>query len=106
MLERPSKGDLYDDINININNNNNFKKNLLNDKILNNNKYILRINSEATLKIYFKENSSFPDIKFPSMSEKNTSNIFLFFYSEKFFIFFVKSIFSIINYSSNELSLT
>ena len=105
MLERPSKGDLYDDINININNNN-FKKNLLNDKILNNNKYILRINSEATLKIYFKENSSFPDIKFPSMSEKNTSNIFLFFYSEKFFIFFVKSIFSIINYSSNELSLT
>ena len=102
MLERPSKGDLYDDININ---DNNFKKNLLNDKNINN-KYISRINSDETIMTYFKENSFFPEIKFPSMGDKSTSNIFLFFFSEKFFIYLIKSIFSIINFSSNELSLT
>ena len=81
------------------------KKNLLNDKNINN-KYISRINSDETIMTYFKENSFFPEIKFPSMGDKSTSNIFLFFFSEKFFIYLIKSIFSIINFSSNELSLT
>ena len=107
MLERPSKGNLYDDININtkINNDNNIKMNLLNNNN-NNNKYISRIDSDSTIKIYFKENLYFPEIKFPSMSDKKTANIYLFFFSENFFIYLIKSIFSIINFSSSELSLS
>ena len=114
MLERPSQGNLYDELCINNNkirdNDNNFKKNFLNDNkyISNNinNKYISKISSDATIKMYFKENLFFPEIKFPSMNDKKVLNINLFFFSEKFFIYFVKSIFSLINFSSNETSFT
>ena len=117
MLERPSKGNIYDEFNINnkINDDNNFKKSFLNDcKYINtagnvnnaNNKFISRINSEATIKIYFKENSYFPEIKFPSMNDKKSSNINLFFFSDKFFIYLIKSIFSLINFSSGETAFT
>jgi len=75
MLERPSQGNLYDELYLNNNkeDNNNFKKNL---------------------------------IKFPSMNDKKLLNINLFFSREKFFIYFVKSIFSLINYLSNKSSFT
>lgn len=114
MLERPSQGNLYDELCINNNkikdSDNNFKKNFLNDNkyISNNinNKYISKISSDATIKMYFKENLFFPEIKFPSMNDKKVLNINLFFFSEKFFIYFVKSIFSLINFSSNENSFT
>ena len=121
MLERPSKGNIYDELYLNNNksneDNNYFKKNLLNDNkctntsgnninMDNNNKYISRINSDITIKIYFKENSFFPEIKFPSMNDKKVSNISLFFFSEKFFIYLIKSIFSLINYSSGETTFT
>ena len=71
-----------------------------------NNKYIFRIDYDATLKTYFFENSFFSEIKFPNMNDKNKENIQHFFSGEMFFIYFIKSIFSIINFSSNELSLT
>jgi hypothetical protein len=74
------------------NNNNKIIKNPkniieLNDKNINN-KYISRINSEETIMTYFKENSFFPEIKFPSMGDKSTSNIFLFFFQRKIFYIF------------------
>ena len=111
LLERPSKCIAYDELNLNdkITDNNNYLKN----KILNdyksshmNNKYIFRIDYDATLKTYFFENSFFSEIKFPNMNDKNKENIQHFFSGEMFFIYFIKSIFSIINFSSNELSLT
>jgi len=114
MLERPSQGNLYDELYLNNNkdSDNNLKKNFINDnKYINtnnniSNKFFSKISSDATIKMYFKENLYFPEIKFPSMNDKKVLNINLFFFSEKFFIYFVKSIFSLINYSSNESSFT
>ena len=116
MLERLSKGNLYDDLN-NENNNNNFKKGVLNDnRYINtsgninsnnyNNSYISKINPEMTIKMYFIENSYFPEIIFPSMNEKKLSDINSFFFGPKFFIYLIKSIFSLINYSSSETTFT
>ena len=133
MLERPSKvTNMYDEFtNINEENNNSLninttvysnnmnniltKKNSVNVhnnrniNILNNNmnlKIIPAINKEYTLETYFKENSTFPEIIFPSMSDKKYSYTSSFFLSERFFIYFIKAIFAIINYSTDDLSYT
>ena len=82
----------------NTNSNNLDNKNNLN--------IIPTINSEWTFDIYFKENSTFPDIMFPSMSDKKQTYISSFFNSEKFFIYFIKTLFAIINYSQDELAYT
>ena len=136
MLERPSKANnVYDEFcNVNEENNNSInintpiysnnlnnilsKKNSMNNhfnsynnnsNILNNNlnsKIIPTINPEWTFDIYFKENSTYANIIFPSMSDKKTAYINSFFLTEKFFIFFTKTLFALINYSENELTYT
>ena len=117
MLERPSKGNLYDDLYLNINSknneDNNLKKSFINDNKyisttsnISNSKYISKISSDATINIYSIENSFFPEIIFPSMNEKNSANINFFFSSYKFFIYLIKSIFSLINFSSGETSFS
>ena len=120
LVERLSKCNLYDDTNLKnneeningLNNNRGIKKNSIFDNNNNcvdiNNKFLYRINHEANMKIYFKENLYFPEIKFPPMSDKKSSsaNSYIFFTSEKFFIYFIKSIFSLINFSVNESSFT
>ena len=81
-----------------------------NSNILSNNnfnsKIIPTINPEWTFDIYFKENSTYPNIIFPSMSDKKTAQINAFFLTEKFFIYFIKTLFAIINYSQNDLTYT
>ena len=135
MMERPSKAnEIYDEfynanednntsgintpIYSNISNNILSKNNAINphnshvnshiniNNSNNNCKIIPMINPEYTFDIYFRENSTFPDIIFPSMSDKRLSYINSFFSSEKFFIYLVKAIFSLINYSQNELTYT
>ena len=73
---------------------------------ISNSKYISKISSDATINIYSIENSFFPEIIFPSMNEKNSANINFFFSSYKFFIYLIKSIFSLINFSSGETSFS
>ena len=74
---------------------------------MNNNLNIIpMINPEWTFDIYFKENSTFPDVIFPSMSDKKPTYSNYFFVSEKFFVYFIKALFGIINYSMNDLSYT
>ena len=135
MLERPSKvNNVYDEFcNVNdenntvgintpiysnsisnilnknnsINNHNSPVNNHINLTNLNSNcKIIPMINPECTFDVYFRENSTFPDIIFPSINDKNTGYINSFLASEKFFIYLVKAIFAIINYSQNELTYT
>ena len=72
----------------------------------NNANTISSINSGYTFDKYFKENSTFPNVIFPSMSDKKSSYINTFFSSEKFFVYFVKSVFSLINYSQGDLTYT
>ena len=130
MLERPSKvNNVCDEfgnneeynINTSINSNNINKKSSINSYNnpfyssnsnnlkyidISNNKIIPTINSEYTFEINFRENSTFPDVIFPSMSDKKSIYISSFFSSEKFFIYFVKALFGIINFSQNDLSYT
>ena len=135
MLERPSKANnIYDEfsnldednnesMNINasiyvsnISNNLNSKNYMnsyntplnsrMNSNNINNIKIIPTINSGYTFDKYFKENSTFPNVIFPSMSDKKTTYINTFFSSEKFFVYFVKSVFSLINYSQSNLTYT
>ena len=136
MLERPSKvNNIYDDFcNVNEENSNSpinintsiYSSNIsniltknhsvnshnspffrsTNSNNINKNKIIPTINSECTFDKYFKENSTFPDVIFPSMSDKKTLYISSFFSGEKFFIYFIKALFSIINFSQNELVYT
>ena len=135
MLERPSKiNNVYDEfsnvneennnsININttvysnninnilskknsVNIHNNKNINYLNNNMNLNSKIIFIINPEYTFDVYFKENSTFPEIIFPSMSDKKYSYTSSFFSSEKFFVYFVKSVFAIINYSTDDLYYT
>ena len=135
MLERPSKvNNIYDEfsnvdevnndsMNINssiyvsnISNNLNLKNHMniynthinsrTNSNNINNIKIIPTINSGYTFDKYFKENSTFPNVIFPSMSDKKTTYINTFFSSEKFFVYFVKSVFSLINYSQGDLTYT
>ena len=84
--------------------NNRTKSNNVNN--LNNINTISSINSGYTFDKYFKENSTFPNVIFPSMSDKKSTYINTFFSSEKFFVYFVKSLFSLINYSQGELVYT
>ena len=77
-----------------------------NSNNINNIKIIPTINSGYTFDKYFKENSTFPNVIFPSMSDKKTTYINTFFSSEKFFVYFVKSVFSLINYSQGDLTYT
>ena len=133
MLERPSQVNNLCDEFLNINeennesiinapkysnnmNNNFIKKNSINNQNNNNNSnsnyinnnanIIPSINSEWAFDIYFKENSTFPDIIFPSMSDKKPMNQNYFFTSEKFFIYFVKALFAIINFSQSDVAFT
>ena len=81
--------------------------NYININSLNSNcKIIPMINTEYTFDLYFRENSTLPDIIFPSINDKRLSHINSFISSEKFFIYLVKAIFGIINYSSNEFTYT
>ncbi len=85
---------------------NNSTSSLTSNYIENNLTVIPTINPEWNFDIYFKENSTFPDIMFPSMSDKKMIYSNYFFTSEKFFVYFVKALFAIINFSSNDLSYT
>ena len=86
--------------------NNSVKNNNSSNNNKNNCKIIPMINPEYIFEVYFRENSTFPDIIFPSINEKRSAYINSFISSEKFFIYLFKVIFAIINYSPNEFTYT
>ena len=105
MIERPSKADnnllMYLDNNDYCNYNNIKDNQNINANVSNS---IPTLNSDCTYDIYFKENTTYPNIYFPSMSDKNNGLISAYFMGSNFFIYFIKAIFALINYSSSNLN--
>ena len=119
MIERPSKADnnLFDQFNnineaAHLNNqlNDFFNDNKNNIHTYNNystiNNNIPILNPDCTFDIYFKENTTYPNVYFPSMSDKSTKNTICYFSGLSFFIYFFRAVFALINYSNSDLNYT